>query len=92
VITGNYFGDAAIQPCGICDNCLQLKQTGISKETFILVKDRIEKALSNGPISTAALLLQLKDIQKEKAWEVIEFLQSEKKIMVNGDGLIAIFP
>lgn len=88
VITGNYFGDTEIQRCGICDNCLQQKKTVLGADTFALVRQRIETLLSKGPVSTAALLQQLKDIEKNKAWEVIEFLQSEKKIVVNEDGLI----
>jgi ATP-dependent DNA helicase RecQ len=28
VIIGNYFGDQQIQPCGICDNCLNQKKKG----------------------------------------------------------------
>lgn len=88
IITGNYFGDNEIQPCGICDNCLQQKKTALEAVTFTRVQQRIEALLVNGPVSTEALLQSLKDIQKEKAWEVIEFLQAEKKIGVTRDGLI----
>ena len=88
MITGNYFGDNEIQPCGICDNCLQQKKTALEAGTFALVQQRIEALLANGPVSTDALLQSLKDIQKEKAWEVIEFLQAEKKIGVTRDGLM----
>lgn len=30
VTIGNYFGDQSIQPCGICDVCLNSKRTGMS--------------------------------------------------------------
>ncbi|MEO5591610.1 MAG: ATP-dependent DNA helicase RecQ [Chitinophagaceae bacterium] len=88
VITGNYFGDDDIQPCGVCDNCLQLKKTNLTPEAFAFIQKRIEKILANGPVTSAVLLHQLKDVKKEKTWQVIEFLQAEKKIAVNGDGLI----
>jgi len=88
VMTGNYFGDNNMQPCGICDNCLQLKKTGLTPEAFSLIQQRIEQALHDGPVTTTVLLQQLKDIQKEKTWQVIEFLQAEKKIGMNKDGLI----
>jgi len=90
VITGNYFGDTQMQPCGICDNCLQAKRTSITAEIFAQIQQRIEQALINGPVATTLLLEQLKDIQKDKAWQVITFLQAEKKISINADGLIEI--
>jgi ATP-dependent DNA helicase RecQ len=88
VITGNYFGDENMQPCGICDNCLQLKKTKLTASDFANIKQRIEQALEAGPVSIESLLLKLKNISKEKTWEVIEFLQAEKKIAVNGDGMV----
>jgi ATP-dependent DNA helicase RecQ len=88
VITGNYFGDANMQPCGICDNCLQLKKTKLTADDFAQIKQRIEEALSVGPVTIEHLLLKLKNISKEKAWEVIEFLQAERKIEVNKDGMV----
>ena len=89
IITGNYFGDINMQRCGICDNCLQLKKTSLTAEAFTAIQQRIEQALHAGPVEISVLLLQLKDIQKEKAWQVIEFLQTEKKIALNEDGLIS---
>ena len=88
VLTGNYFGDEKMQPCGICDNCLQQKKTSLAAGDFTHIKQSIEYALGAGPLSASDLLLQLKDISKEKAWEVIEFLQAERKIEVNADGLM----
>ncbi len=88
VLTGNYFGDTNMKPCGICDNCLQSKKTSLTRQTFTLIQQRIEQALHAGPLAITELMLQLRDIQKEKAWEVIEFLQAEKIIAVNKDGLV----
>ena len=88
VITGNYFGDNNMQPCGICDNCLQLKKKNLTAAGFDDIRQRIEKTLSGGPVATTVLLKQVKSIQKEQFWQVIEFLQAEKKIAVNSDGLV----
>ncbi|MEO5682033.1 MAG: ATP-dependent DNA helicase RecQ [Chitinophagaceae bacterium] len=88
VITGNYFGDNDMQPCGICDNCLHLKKSFLSPEMFALIRERIDQSLIAGPIKTTDLLQQLKDIQKDKIWQVIDFLQAEKRIGVNEDGMI----
>jgi ATP-dependent DNA helicase RecQ len=87
VISGNYFGDENMKPCGICDNCIQLKKN-ITADNFVIIKQQIETALSNGPLAPNDLMHQLKNISKEKAWQVIEFLRAENKIEVNKDGLI----
>jgi ATP-dependent DNA helicase RecQ len=88
LLTGNYFGDNTMKPCGICDNCLQLKKAIVSAEEFANIQKRIEETLNSNPIVIKELLLQLKDIKKEKAWKVIEFLQAEKKIAINEDGMV----
>ncbi|MEP7278178.1 MAG: ATP-dependent DNA helicase RecQ [Bacteroidota bacterium] len=88
VLTGVYFGDSAMKPCGICDNCLRAKKTGLTADAFLFARRRIEAALDAGPLAAADLLLQLKNIPKEQAWEVIEFLQAEKKIAVTKDGMV----
>ncbi|MBE7174373.1 MAG: RecQ family ATP-dependent DNA helicase [Williamsia sp.] len=85
---GRYFGDENIQPCGVCDNCLRQKKNHLSKEDFQLIEQRILTALHEQPLPSRELLLHLKGINKEKVWKVIEFLQAEKKIDVNGTGLI----
>jgi ATP-dependent DNA helicase RecQ len=88
VLTGNYFGDGNMKPCGICDNCLQSKKTDIAANEFAQIKQRIEQALENGPVATNDLLIQLRSISREKAWQVIESLQAERKITLNEDGLM----
>ena len=88
VLTGRYFGDADMKPCGICDNCLQSKKTGLTADQFSVIRHRIELALGHGSVATHDLLLQLKDVPKEKCWEVIEFLSAEKQLTVNEDGMI----
>ncbi len=88
VITGNYFGDNNIQPCGVCDNCLQQKKRQLSSVDFTGIIHRIDHLLANGPVAVTVLVQQLKDLPKEKVWQVIEFLQEEQKLSVNSEGLI----
>ncbi len=89
VLTGRYFGDSTIKPCGICDNCLRQKKNSISKEEFKIIEQRIAQNLSSKPVEIKELLLQLRDIKKEKLWRVIEFLQAEKKLTVTKEGFIS---
>lgn len=84
----SYFGDNAVKPCGICDNCLALKGNEINEEEFKKIERFIYQAIPENGIATKELLQQLKVIKKEKIWKVLEFLQSEKKVVVDGFGLI----
>ncbi len=86
-----YFGDNVVRECGICDNCLLRKATALAPQEFELISTKIIQSLVNGPLQTASLLTKLNGIQKEKAWKVINFLQAEKKIMVDTKGFVFIF-
>lgn len=85
---GQYFGDEAMKPCGVCDNCLRQKKNTISSEDFYRIEQRILTALLHQPLPSKDLLQVLQGINKEKVWKVIAFMQSEKKIDVNQSGMI----
>ncbi len=86
----SYFGDASLPRCGVCDNCLRLKATILSKEEFDTINHRIINTVKYEPMHTRELLLKLSGVKKEKAWKVIEFLQAENKIEMDKDGLVRI--
>ncbi|MBL0152118.1 MAG: RecQ family ATP-dependent DNA helicase [Chitinophagaceae bacterium] len=83
-----YFGDEKAAPCGQCDNCLAQKKLPLSKEEFDMLALKITGLVAEHPVSSKDLLIQLTGISKEKAWQVIEFLQAEQKITVSSDGLV----
>jgi ATP-dependent DNA helicase RecQ len=85
---GNYFGDREIKNCGVCDNCLQQKNTVLTPEEFIIIKDRIIDFLPDTGSEVKALLLHLAGLKKEKVWKVLDYLQAEKNISINEAGLI----
>lgn len=85
----DYFGDASVPDCGICDVCLEKKNKPLTEEEFADIHRRISEALRQ-PMDTNALLRQLTGIKKEKAWQVIHFLQAEQKIQVDADGMISL--
>ena len=87
-IIGNYFGDSEVRACGICDNCLRLKNIDLSKEEFESLHHRIINMVKYESMSSRDLLLKLNDTKKEKAWKVLEFLQAEEKIKVDENGRI----
>jgi len=89
-IIGSYFGDDAVKPCGICDNCLRQKAVTLSKEDFEMIHSRIQHIAEKKAVHIKELLAKLNGIKKEKAWKVIEFLQSENKIDMDNHGWIRI--
>lgn len=89
-IIGSYFGDMAIKPCGICDNCLKQKATSLTKEEFEALHHRIINMIKYESLHTKDLLLKLNGIKKEKAWKVIEFLQAENKIEMDAAGRVKL--
>jgi ATP-dependent DNA helicase RecQ len=86
---GNYFGDAEIKDCGICDNCLKKKSLNISEKEFIIIKESILKVLSDENAIVQNVLQLCKNIKKEKLWKVMEYLQDEKIIRIESDGRIS---
>lgn len=89
-IIGFYFGDDALNKCGICDNCLRQKAVVLSKEEFTTISSLIKSILEPQPLPSKELLETLGHIKKEKAWKVIEFLQAENEIEMDNAGWIRL--
>lgn len=85
-----YFGDNTTRDCGICDNCLNRQEQPLTAEEFKQIHQRIVDIIGAHSITADELLYQLNGIKKEKAWQVINFLQAEQKISVNEKGLIKL--
>jgi ATP-dependent DNA helicase RecQ len=74
--------------CGLCDNCLQQKNTILTDEEFLKIEQQIFTHISKRAGDIKGLLFELKTIKKSKVWTVLNYLQSEKKIVVDKDGVI----
>jgi len=83
-----YFGDEKASDCGVCDNCLKRKNGTLSADEFERIAQHIRMRLAQRPLTVAELLGDSSGFKKEKAWQVIEFLQAEKKIGADADGLL----
>jgi ATP-dependent DNA helicase RecQ len=88
-IIAGYF-NAAANDCGICDNCINRHTLFISTEEFKVITSDILQLLCNGPMQLPAIQQQLQHIKKEKLKKVLDYLQAEKKIMVDKEGNIFI--
>jgi ATP-dependent DNA helicase RecQ len=89
-VIGVYFGDAEIKRCGICDNCLKQKETALTKKEFDTIHQRIVAALTNSPMDIKELLNKLTGTKKEKVWKVLDFLQSENKVVADAVGKVRL--
>ena len=86
----SYFGDETTPPCGICDNCRNKQQQPLTPEEVSQIHQRITTIIGNRSITAEALFSALNGIKKEKAWQVIHFLQAEQKLSVDEKGLIRL--
>jgi len=84
-----YFGDKT-PPCGICDVCLAARAGNLTAEELELISNAIKKTLQAKSSTAEDLVTSLNRFRKEKIWKVIQFLQSEKKILVNEKGLLSV--
>lgn len=89
-IIGRYFGDNEMNFCGKCDNCLERKKQPLSKEEFEEIHQTIMVHIGSNAMAPKELLSRINNIKKEKAWEVIQFLESENKIIVDEAGAIRL--
>ena len=85
----DYFTDVKIGACGICDNCINEKVVYISAEEFTGISNRIKELTTGDAVLVDDILVGLKGIKKEKAWTVINYLQSENKIKQDKEGRIS---
>jgi ATP-dependent DNA helicase RecQ len=82
-----YFGSEEINKCGICDNCINQKNTVLSTQEFEEMASLIINRIDNKPTGINELLNALNRTKKEKVWKVLDYLQAEEKIFLNKDGM-----
>lgn len=84
----NYFGEANAVPCGVCDNCLKEKPAALSEQEFKEIEQKLYEHIANDGISIKALLPLVSGVKKEKVWTVLNFLQAERKLVLNEKGCL----
>lgn len=80
VFIGNYFNDQEITNCEICDICIEKKNQPIDVNDFKKIKSQLTELLQKSQMSLEFVLNNLKNWEKEKVIEVIQFLEAEKII------------
>ncbi len=85
-----YFTDEKLNSCGICDNCINEKLIQVTAEEFKNISSRIFEFAEKTRVNAAELLLSLTDINKQKVWKVLDYLQAENKLGVDKEGNISV--
>jgi ATP-dependent DNA helicase RecQ len=80
VLIANYFNDKDLGNCGVCDICIQNKNTPIDTHSFTALKSIIIESLQQNALSLTALLNILNEWEKEKVIRVINYLEEEEII------------
>lgn len=83
---GEYFGDKEMKECGICDNCLKKKERPITAEDIQVFYDLLKEMLYKNPAQVKEIQARFGELNKDRFVEMIKFLQSEGKIVVNQKG------
>jgi len=90
VFIGNYFGDADKEHCGICDYCLGNNKNKINAVSFTSIEKGLFTLLSTSPSPIDSIFEALGKENKEQIWEVVQFLESENRLILNEDGTIQL--
>ncbi|MBL0181323.1 MAG: RecQ family ATP-dependent DNA helicase [Chitinophagaceae bacterium] len=85
-----YFNDDKVKPCGICDNCINEKVIHVSTEEFNNISGYILEQAKLSSLNSRQVLAALKSINKQKVWQVMDYLQAERKIEVDKEGYISV--
>ena len=87
-IIAAYFNDTTVRRCGVCDNCLREKKLTISKQEFENIRNRIKSTISERPVNSEQLILNMQEFKETKIRKILNFLQDENKVSITEEGLI----
>ena len=90
VMIGRYFGDDQLKPCGICDTCINKKKKDVSAAEFDHLSSTIMNEIKLSPVTMKELFVKLNTVSKDKIKEVLRFLQSEEKVVINDSGKMSL--
>lgn len=85
----HYFGDSATK-CGICDNCLKLKNLKISDQEFSVIYENIRQKVTAGKVKFNHITGDMHAFSQSKVKNVLEFLLAENVLESDREGYITI--
>ncbi|MEP7163577.1 MAG: ATP-dependent DNA helicase RecQ [Ferruginibacter sp.] len=90
VLTGNYFNDKNILPCGICDNCINNKNISLTREEFKTISDNILASLRTTSLQINDIEKKFNRQKKQQVWTVLNYLRAENIIATDKEGNIML--
>ena len=81
-----------MQPCGICDNCIDAKsKTGLNHKKFRQISGEVLDILLQSPAPVNKLLTLLKPSSEQEIWQVIDYMMAEGLIIKEaGNEILAL--
>ncbi len=83
-----YFGELALETCGICDVCLGRNILKISDKQLDNISLQIKKEIKNKPKTLETIQINLKINNPEKLHQAIRFLMNNDFVQRHKDGLL----
>ncbi len=85
-----YFGEDAPEDCGICDQCLRSKQPKLNSDQFALIYKTVIERTHQQSIPVASLFDHFPEIHSSQLRKVIDFIQAEGRLGVDGEGNVRV--
>lgn len=85
-----YFDEAVIKDCGVCDNCLNKKKDHHGSSSYSLYKDLINEALKEGPLSVEEIQNLVKPPTIKEFIECVRIMIGSEELKYLETGKISI--
>jgi ATP-dependent DNA helicase RecQ len=89
-LLGRYFGDDDLATCGVCDNCLRVKRTQLTRDEFARIRHIILAATTKQDIHCRDIPSLLREFPPDNAWKSLRLLQDERLVEVDPTGWIRL--
>lgn len=83
----SYFGQKSSEHCGVCDVCIQRRKTELADKEFDAITKKIKSRLLQHPLP-ADQLVMMPDVDSDKVWKVLAWLEDVEMVGENQDGCI----
>lgn len=85
-----YFGEVGAVDCGVCDLCVKKQKEKLSTVEFESIYQKLLARTRKEPIDARALFDYFSDIHSEHLQKVIDYMQAENKLYVDGEGMVHV--
>ncbi len=85
----SYFGEKDAFPCGICDHCMEFKNS-YNSQGYATIADAIISILKRGNKDVKDILTEFPTTEQQKILHILRILSDEKRILLNDNHSIAL--